>query len=221
MNMLAHSDAFHNDITVKQFIMGSIKRRVIIRSTLNAISSMFAFVYRAFRPVRYFWNRIFYLSLAKGQLKNLPASVQFDGPVHLAGTCRINIDEESRIGRDVELGTEEDGRINIGSCVRINRGSTIFSYDHISIGDYTMIGEFVTIRDANHGIDSGRLIRNQPHKAQAIHIGRDVWIGRGVCILPGVSIGDGAVVGANSVVTKSIPAGKIAVGSPARVVKKR
>lgn len=52
-------------------------------------------------------------------------------------------------------------------------------------------------------------------------IGNNVWIGERSIILPGVSIGDGAIIGANSVVTKSIPAYAIAVGSPAKVKRMR
>ena len=53
-----------------------------------------------------------------------------------------------------------------------------------------------------------------------VHIGNNVWVGRNVCIMPGVHIGDGAVIGANSVVTHDISAFSIAVGTPARVIKK-
>ena len=52
-------------------------------------------------------------------------------------------------------------------------------------------------------------------------IGDDVWIGARVCILPGVTIGQGAVIGACAVVSKDVPAYSVAVGNPARVVKKR
>ncbi|MCR5188785.1 MAG: hypothetical protein K6C97_07595 [Treponema sp.] len=48
----------------------------------------------------------------------------------------------------------------------------------------------------------------------------DVWIGEMVSILPGVEIGKGAIIGANAVVTKSIPKYSIAVGNPAKVIKK-
>lgn len=54
-----------------------------------------------------------------------------------------------------------------------------------------------------------------------IHIGNDVWIGSGALILSGVTIGDGAILGAECVVAKDIPPYAIAVGNPARVVKKR
>lgn len=52
-------------------------------------------------------------------------------------------------------------------------------------------------------------------------IGNDVWIGQDAKILPGVKIGDGAVIGAFSVVAKDVPPYAIAVGNPARVVKRR
>lgn len=55
---------------------------------------------------------------------------------------------------------------------------------------------------------------------QKVVIGDNVWIGDNSVILPGVEIGKGSIIGANSVVTKSIPDYSIAVGIPARLVKK-
>ena len=154
-------------------------------------------------------------------IRGLHSSVQFDGVPLVTGTANISLGRSSRIGALCELGTEEKGRIRLGRNVRLNRGATIFSYSDIQIGDHSLIGEFVTIRDANHGIEPGQLIRGQKHNSSAIRIGSDVWIGRGACILPGVEIGDGAVIGANSVVTRSIPAGAIAAGVPAKVIRQR
>ncbi|XQP55291.1 MAG: CatB-related O-acetyltransferase [Mycoplasmoidaceae bacterium] len=52
-------------------------------------------------------------------------------------------------------------------------------------------------------------------------VGNDVWIGQKAVIMPGVKIGDGAIIGAYAVVAKDIPPYAVAVGNPARVVKKR
>lgn len=52
-------------------------------------------------------------------------------------------------------------------------------------------------------------------------VGNDVWIGQKAVILPGVKIGDGAIIGAYAIVAKDIPPYTVAVGNPARVVKKR
>jgi len=193
----------------------------MVRLILNIISSTLAHIYKIYKPVSYYLNRIINLAMAKSEINGLLASVQFDGRIIVTGTCNISIGQETRIGRNVELGTEETGSICIGKKVRVNRGGTIFAYDNITIGDDTMIGEFATIRDANHGIEPGKTVHSQPHQAEAIKIGKDVWIGRGAVILPGVSIGDGSIIGANSVVTKSIPAGVIAVGCPTKVIRER
>jgi phosphonate metabolism protein (transferase hexapeptide repeat family) len=58
-------------------------------------------------------------------------------------------------------------------------------------------------------------------ESQVATIGNDTWIGHGAIVMPGVSVGDGAVVGSGSVVTRDVPPFAIAVGSPARVVKRR
>jgi maltose O-acetyltransferase len=46
-----------------------------------------------------------------------------------------------------------------------------------------------------------------------------VWLGGGAIVLPGVTIGENTVVGAGSVVTRDLPAGVVALGSPARVTR--
>lgn len=56
--------------------------------------------------------------------------------------------------------------------------------------------------------------------ASPITIGSDCWIGGSVVVCPGVTIGDGTTIGAGSVVTKDVPARCVAVGNPARVIKR-
>lgn len=166
------------------------------------------------------WSRLLNLSRARTVFTGpIPASTQFDGRIHGAGTGAVTLGEECRLGRDVFFETQENGRITVGSHVRINAGSLLVSYAAISIGDDTLIGEFVSIRDANHEVLPGAPIRLQPHARAPIYIGRDVWIGRGVAVLKGVTIGDGAVVAANSVVNRDVPPGALVAGAPAETVR--
>jgi len=179
------------------------------------------FLFKLARPLRYIWRRIYFTARLSADVKDMDFSVLCDGRVHISGTENIKLGQRCRLGMDVELRTVDAGRLKIGDDTRLNRGCSLTSYAQISIDDFTIIGEFVSIRDASHGMARGEPMRYQPHTSAPIHIGRDVWIGRGVCILPGVTIGEGAVIGANSVVTKDIPDFGMAAGVPAKVIKIR
>lgn len=96
----------------------------------------------------------------------------------------------------------------------INSGANISVFSALTIGDDAVIGENVSIRDAdNHALD------DRPGGAQPTVIGNHVWIGMNATILKGVRIGDGAVIGAGAVVTRDVPAGMLAAGVPAKPVR--
>jgi acetyltransferase-like isoleucine patch superfamily enzyme len=73
----------------------------------------------------------------------------------------------------------------------------------------------------DHGVEAKKLIRMQDNNVEAIEIGDDVWIAAGCKILRGSRIENGAVIGANSLVKGIIPSGMVALGSPAKAIKKR
>ena len=75
-------------------------------------------------------------------------------------------------------------------------------------------GSSRTSRSAQHG-GGGVLQEGVPR------IGDDVMLGAGCVLLGDIEIGDGAMIGANAVVTKSVPAGCVAVGVPAKVKERR
>ncbi|PZW39826.1 maltose O-acetyltransferase [Humitalea rosea] len=106
--------------------------------------------------------------------------------------------------------------IRIGAGAFLNFNCVVLDVVAVTIGAGTQIGPAVQIYTADHPRDAA-IRRTGAEFGRPVHIGRHVWIGGGAIILPGVSIGDEAVVGAGSVVTRSVPAGAIVRGNPARI----
>jgi len=102
--------------------------------------------------------------------------------------------------------------------VFINFGAVILDGGTVKIGANTLIAPGVHIYTARHPLDIAD--RRKSEDCKPIVIGKECWIGGHATICPGVTIGDRAVIGAGSVVTKDIPADTLAVGNPARIVKK-
>ena len=122
----------------------------------------------------------------------------------------------------VELVTEPNGRIEIGNGVAINFGTSIRAQQLIRIEDDAMIGQYCILADTEFPevVSGTEGSRQAPNPAKPILIGKGAWLAGRVTVLPGVTIGEGSVVTAGSVVETDIPAGVLAGGIPARVVRK-
>lgn len=126
------------------------------------------------------------------------------------------------------------GKIKLGRFVSLNGpGTNITSHlSSINIGSFSSVASNVVIQEYYHRQDkistyfinknvfNGNIEEDIYTKGE-INIEEDVWIGSNSVILSGVTIGRGSIIGAGSVVTKNIPRYSIAVGNPAKVLKKR
>ena len=106
----------------------------------------------------------------------------------------------------------------IGARCFVNWGLTLIDVARVRIGDDVQIGPGVQLLTATHPLEPEPR-RAKWEAAEPITIGDNVWLGGGVIVCPGVSIGSDTVVGAGAVVTRDLPAGVLAVGSPARVIR--
>lgn len=132
----------------------------------------------------------------------------------------ITLRAGAAIDRNVTLLAVNDAaRIIIGARCYINRHTMLDASEHIEIGDDTMIGPFCYLTDHDHSFGAGLAPNQTPLVSAPTRIGARCWLGAHVTVLKGVTIGEGTVVGAGSVVTKDLPAGVVAVGTPARVVR--
>ncbi|KNC19636.1 maltose acetyltransferase [Arthrobacter sp. RIT-PI-e] len=108
--------------------------------------------------------------------------------------------------------------IRVGAGTFVNYNLTALDVVAITIGDDCQIGPNVQLLTPTHPIDP-QLRRDKLEAGQPITIGDNVWLGGGVIVCPGVTIGANSVIGAGAVVTRDIPAGVLAVGNPARVIR--
>ena len=108
--------------------------------------------------------------------------------------------------------------ITCGDNVYFNVNCVVLDSCPVSIGSNVFFAPNVQIYTATHPLDAE--LRKSLENAEPITIGDDCWIGGNSVICPGVTIGKGCVIGAGSVVTKDIPDNSLAVGNPAKVIRK-
>lgn len=108
--------------------------------------------------------------------------------------------------------------IYAGENVFINFDAVILDGAKVTIGANTLIAPGLHLYTARHPLDIED--RREWEDCAPVTIGEECWIGGRVTICPGVTIGDRCVIGAGAVVTKDIPADSLAIGNPAKVIRK-
>jgi bifunctional UDP-N-acetylglucosamine pyrophosphorylase/glucosamine-1-phosphate N-acetyltransferase len=147
-----------------------------------------------------------------------------------------SVGEESRIVASMVEGTVIEARVTVGPYSHLRPGTHLAEGVHL--GNFVEVkastlergvhsGHFSYLGDAtigeNTNIGAGTVTANYDRATKSKHptkIGRDVFVGVDTMIVAPREIGDGAATGAGSVVTKDVPPHSLAVGVPARVIKK-
>jgi acetyltransferase-like isoleucine patch superfamily enzyme len=152
------------------------------------------------------------------QLEQLP---------YITGTGGIELGDHVDISGKISFSFNDRfcrPRIVLGDRVFVGHRCGFVAAAGVTVGADTLIATGTSIRDNDgHPLDpEARRSRRpiDPADAAPVVIGQNVWIGSECLILKGVTIGDNAVIGACSVVTSDIPANCIAVGAPARVLRR-
>ena len=165
------------------------------------------------------WVRVWSLArLQAGIGRRVDSSNVIMGRVELHGTRNIRLGRHALIYPGVYLETQGAGSITLGDDVVLSTGVHIVAFERVVLGSGCMVGEYSSIRDANHRLDLVS-IRHSGYVSAAVVIGNNVWIGRGACVLMGASIGDNSVVAANAVVTKPVGSQQIVGGVPAKALR--
>ena len=160
---------------------------------------------------------------------HVPIGTRFYGMtslmLHKSGTSRIHIgknctfrslETSNHLGihhRCILSAERENAVIEIGDHCGFS-GTTIGSFEMVTIGNHVLCGANTVITDSDWHLDDPR---SGPIKPVMIH--DHVWIGTGSMIMKGVTIGENSIIGAGSVVVKDIPANVIAAGNPCKVIR--
>lgn len=148
--------------------------------------------------------------------------------LHYYGYSHVLPRQEMLLGRDVRLAPNTSfrngARIELGDQVQLGEYTALWAGREsawIRVGARTSFGPHCFVTAADYGLAAGARITDQKMIERDVTIGPDCWIGTRTVITAGVTLGAGCVVGAGSVVTRDIPAGAIAAGVPARVIRMR
>jgi acetyltransferase-like isoleucine patch superfamily enzyme len=161
----------------------------------------------------------------------LPNSRLIRYPIDIRGKKNIQFGKGLTTGYHCRIETHSVNKekvLTIGENVQFNDFVHIAAKQSVIIGDNVLIASKVFISDISHGFYKGNDLDSDPKvdpkkrelTSSPVVISENVWIGESASILAGVRIGKASVIGANSVVTKDIPDYSIAVGNPAKVIKK-
>ena len=195
----------------------------VVHMPLHAVVRAVSYVF--FKMVKgLYWQPVF-LCRVNNRPKRL--FLYGRGLPYIAGPVDIEIGDDCRVATQISISgrTSAQARpqLNIGNNCDIGWGTGLYVGTTIRIGDNVRIaGQGTLAGYPGHPLDPERRAQGAPdddHQARDIVLEDDVWLARHVVVNAGVTIGRGTVVAAGSVVTKDLPAGVLAGGVPARVIK--
>jgi acetyltransferase-like isoleucine patch superfamily enzyme len=134
----------------------------------------------------------------------------------------VTIQRDTRIYIHPENKDSNRCLLRVGNHVHIGMNSVIAARNRIVIEDYVLFAPRVTILDNTHiyeDVDTPIMFQDLTRDG-AVHLETECWLGTNAIIMPNVTIGKHAIIGANAVVTQNIPPFSVAVGAPAKVIKK-
>ena len=177
-----------------------------------------------FKIPGWFTKNIFML-LNKWRFKHIGTKVRVYKPLSIDGIENITIENNVTVHELSWLAamplTGNNAQLVIKEGTTLGHFNHIYATNSIIIEKDVLTADKVYISDNLHTYDDVKQpVINQPIKqCKPVVIGEGSWLGEHVCVI-GASIGKHCVIGANSVVTKDIPDFCVAVGAPARVIKK-
>lgn len=138
-------------------------------------------------------------------------------PLTVTDPGRVAVGDRTFVLAGAALVLGPRGRVRIGSGTYLGRDLTVISAAEVVIGDDVMGSDRLLIADVEHGPGADGRVLLPP---RPVRIEDGVFLGTGAMVLPGVTVGARSLVAAGAVVTEDVPAGSVAAGNPARIVRR-
>ncbi len=198
-----------------------VKLRYITEKIINKIYFIFTSSY--FRFVHHIdigsKCRIDFRASLRGNIK-IGNNVSIGKYCNISGN--VSIGNDTNISEFAYINTMPTGKIEIGEDCHINIYNIIGSSKKVEIKDHALFAAGVKITDASHSIkDIDVLIKKADIESKSMVIEENCWLGFDVNVIMGGAIGKNSVIGSKSLVNSQISSDSIAVGIPAKVIKKR
>lgn len=140
--------------------------------------------------------------------------------------CRLRLDPGAHLVLGPRCGVDDGttlavyghGRLEVGVGAFVGHHATLAARELVHIGEGAFLAELVSVRDHDHAV--GHRPSSGETTVDPVRIGAHAWLGSKVTVLRGAEIGTGTVIGAHAVVRGTLPPHVVAVGIPARVVRK-
>jgi len=219
------------DTPLKRFFYDTVKG--VVRIGLPSIPLIHLTIYGIVKSIAltFHWlmNTLYWKPVFVCWLMNQPKNLLLygSGLPYLSGPLEFTMGNDCRVSTQITVCGRTVGDIKpnltIGDNVDIGWGSGIYVGTNIIIGNNVRIaGQGTLAGYPGHPVDAVARANGEPDtddQARDIILEDDVWLARSVIVNAGVRVGKGTIVAAGSVVTKSLPAGVLAGGVPAKIIK--
>lgn len=220
----------YQEVAIGKFTLTSLLKYEVITSFFSWLPGAAGFYFRN-RFYRYLFDEV-----GQGVIfgKNIfiahPHKIKLGNRVMIGDNCqitaqgqnsRISLGDNVLIGRNAILRTR-GGVLSMGENTTIGANCIIASRSKVNLGKNVFVAAYCYLISGDHLLEERDIpLQDQPVVSKGIVVEDNVWLGARVTILDGNTVGRGSIVGAGAVVTKDIPEFCIAVGVPAKVIKKR
>jgi acetyltransferase-like isoleucine patch superfamily enzyme len=213
---------------VKRLLLAASRANLPIPRAIGALFGAIELFWRnGIELARRLWAMLVREPIFRARCESVGTGLYLELVPRISPHVRVTVGDDVTISGALSVAggrTFANPRLVVGNGVFIGHRVAMAIAQEIVLEDGAALAadSYVCDNDGHAGDFTARIAGQPaaPHEVKPVRICRNAWVGRGSCVMKGVTIGEGAIVGAGSVVLTDIPPFSVAVGNPARVIRK-